>query len=192
MSLAPWRSAIARSLHQNRSLPESRYFQLATLTPSGQPANRTVVFRGFRDDSNELQIVSDARSEKNAHLQQHPQAEICWYFAKSRDQFRISGVIKVIDADHTNLASLRQSLWEQLSDSARLLFLWPHPKAKRTQGEEAFTQLDPSSQQPPETFTVLLFSPQQVDYLTLKGNPQNRYLYTLDEAENWSMTEVNP
>jgi len=192
MALAPWRSAIARSLHQNRSHPDSRFFQLATVTPNGQPANRTVVFRGFRDNSDDLQIISDARSEKNHHLQQQPQAEICWYFTKSREQFRFRGIIKVIDSENTALASLRQTVWENLSDNARLLFAWPHPKAERTAPETTFTEANPSPHHPPETFTLLLFSPHHVDYLTLKGNPQNRYLYSCDDQGNWFQQEVNP
>jgi len=189
MSLAPWRSAIARSLHINRSHPDSRFFQLATISLDGYPANRTVVFRGFRDDSNDLQIISDSRSEKNAHLQEHPQAEICWYFTKSREQFRFRGIITVIDAQNTQLASVRETVWEQISDSSRSLFFWPDPKAKRT--KDNFPETPPVDTIP-ETFTVLLFSPEQVDYLTLKGDPQNRYLYVLEDAENWSMREVNP
>lgn len=192
MSIAPWRLPLARALHQNRSLRESRYFQLATVTPDGKPANRTVVFRGFRDDSNDLQIVTDLRSQKVSELQQQPHGEICWYFTKSREQFRISGDVNLITAQTTPLSSLRQTLWEQLSDNARLQFVWPHPKAERTQQEEAFTNTCPPQDIPLETFIVLLFSPQQVDYLLLKGTPQNRYLYWLDEAENWSVREVNP
>jgi PPOX class probable FMN-dependent enzyme len=192
MSLAPWRSRLTRALHHNRSLRESRYFQLATVTPEGKPANRTVVFRGFRDNTNQLQIVTDARSEKISDLKQQPQAEICWYFTKSREQFRLRGNVQLITPQTESLSSLRQTLWEQLSDNARLQFVWPHPKTERTQGEDAFTHPVPSQKKPPETFVVLLFFPQQVDYLLLKGNPQNRYLYWLDEAENWSVKEVNP
>ncbi|MEO1006929.1 MAG: pyridoxamine 5'-phosphate oxidase, partial [Cyanobacteria bacterium J06638_38] len=44
--LAPWRSLLSGAIHRNRSQPHSRYFQLATVTPEGYPANRTVVFRG--------------------------------------------------------------------------------------------------------------------------------------------------
>ncbi len=186
MALAPWRSAIARSLHLNRSLPESRYFQLATITPQGFPTNRTVVFRGFQDNTNNLQIITDARSDKVSHLQQHPQAEICWYFTKSREQFRFQGEISLITAN--TASQVRQTIWEQISENARLQFIWPHPKAPRT--ANAFPENPPSTI--PDTFVVLLFSPQEVDYLSLKGNPQNRYLYTLDNAGNWSMSEVNP
>lgn len=40
-----WREMLQRSLKKNKSLPYSRYVQLATVRPDGRPANRTVVFR---------------------------------------------------------------------------------------------------------------------------------------------------
>ena len=60
-NLAPWRSILSRSLHRNRSLANARYFQLATINMNGEPANRTVVFRGFLEETNKLQII---RSEE--------------------------------------------------------------------------------------------------------------------------------
>ncbi|NET50524.1 MAG: pyridoxamine 5'-phosphate oxidase, partial [Merismopedia sp. SIO2A8] len=99
---APWRSPLARALHRNRSLPNARYVQLATVRPDGTPANRTVVFRGFVAGRDELQMVSDRRSEKVHHIQHqerhHKSAmgEICWYFPKTREQFRLLGPLKLI------------------------------------------------------------------------------------------------
>ena len=66
--LSPWRSILSRALHRNRSLPNARYFQLATVDFGGKPTNRTVVFRGFLDQSNQLQIITDRRSEKINHI----------------------------------------------------------------------------------------------------------------------------
>jgi len=96
MSIAPWRSPLARALHRNRAATESRYLQLATVTPEGHPANRTVVFRGFYGDTDQIKIITDNRTEKIPHLQHHPWAELCWYFSKTREQFRIFGKIWII------------------------------------------------------------------------------------------------
>jgi len=68
MSLAPWRSPLARALHRNRSKAYSRYPQLATVRPDGRPANRTIVFRDFSPDTNDLQFVTDLRSDKMAQI----------------------------------------------------------------------------------------------------------------------------
>jgi PPOX class probable FMN-dependent enzyme len=194
MSLAPWRSLIARSLHLNRSLPNARYFQLATLTLEGKPANRTVVFRGFRDNSNDLQIITDARSEKISQIQANSGGEICWYFPKTREQFRLSGNITIISHQNPDLDSqkLRYHLWQALSDSARLQFAWPHPRQIRSNNPDDFAPLPPKDTEPLDNFCLLLFNPLSVDHLQLKGNPQNRTLYTLDGLSNWQVETVNP
>jgi hypothetical protein len=57
MILAPWREPLARALHRNRSLAYSRYLQLATVRNNGRPANRTVVFRGFLENTNQLKMI---------------------------------------------------------------------------------------------------------------------------------------
>ena len=38
-----WRQGLTKSLHKTRSVPESRYFQLATADAQGLPYCRTVV-----------------------------------------------------------------------------------------------------------------------------------------------------
>ncbi|MCA1991428.1 MAG: pyridoxamine 5'-phosphate oxidase family protein, partial [Coleofasciculus sp. S288] len=91
MSLAPWRSLLASALHKNRSLPYARYFQLATIRADGRPANRTVVFRGFLDSTNQLKIITDTRSQKAEQIDHQPWGEVCWYFPKTREQFRLLG-----------------------------------------------------------------------------------------------------
>ncbi len=58
-----WRQGLTKSLHQTRSMPESRYFQLATVDGSGTPFCRTVVFRGMTDE-NQLVVISDTRTRK--------------------------------------------------------------------------------------------------------------------------------
>ncbi|MGB7520403.1 MAG: pyridoxamine 5'-phosphate oxidase family protein, partial [Spirulinaceae cyanobacterium] len=119
-SLAPWRSQLSRALHHNRSLANSRYFQLATVNKNGRPTNRTVVFRGFFNQTNQIQIVTDSRSEKIEHIQHQPWGEICWYFPKTREQFRLSGQLVVVDKHHLSLQNARQTAWQNLSDGARL------------------------------------------------------------------------
>lgn len=194
MTLAPWRSQISRALHLNRSKPYSRYIQLATVNPQGLPTNRTVVFRGFLDNSNQLQIITDLRSEKVTHIKHQPWGEICWYFTKTREQFRIAGNIILISADFPEFSLLQQrkQVWQKLSDSARAQFAWAYPKESRIKDQEAFVNTLPSDSEPLENFCLLLFNPQTVDHLELKGDPQNRTLYIKESEELWSMQEVNP
>ena len=194
MILAPWRSPLSRALHLNRSQPYSRYLQLATVNPQGLPANRTVVFRGFLKDSNQLQFITDSRSNKITHMQAKPWAEICWYFSKSREQFRLFGqLILVTAADlEPTWQSARQQVWQQLSDSARLQFSWPKPGEKRVTNNEAFSPAIPSIKEPAVNFCLLLLQPEKVDHLELRGEPQNRCLYLLRKDQTWSTQSINP
>lgn len=192
MGLAPWRSPLARALHRNRSLVYARYLQLATVQPNGHPANRTVVFRGFLDDPDQLQFVTDARSEKAVHIDHQPWGEACWYLPNTREQFRLAGSLILVSDTHPDpvLQKARQRSWQELSDAARSQFTWPHPGKPRS--DDGFDAPLPDSIAPLSHFCLLLLHPYQVDHLELRGNPQNRYLYRLNEALEWSIETINP
>ncbi len=200
--LAPWRSRLARSLHQHRAQPQARYFQLATVAADGKPHNRTVVFRGFRSGSNHLKIATDARSDKIAQIHHQPWGEACWYFAKTREQFRLAGPLLVV-ADRTTQAAaevpeadLQQErilVWQALSEGARLQFAWPPPGAVRADDAAVFSPPPPDAAMPPTSFCLLLLDPQEVDLLELRGDPQNRWQYALDRSSGqWSERALNP
>lgn len=192
--LAPWRSHLAHALHRNRAKPYSKYVQLATINPEGLPTNRTVVFRGFLESTNQLQFIIDTRSEKFIHIQQKPYGEICWYFTKTREQFRIAGNLILVTSEHedSELLKARQTMWQNISDSARLQFAWANPGEVRQSTPEAFNPKPPSETQPLDNFCLLLLEPQKVDHLELRGDPQNRYLYTLNLDDTWQVKEINP
>ena len=158
MSIAPWRSFLANALKKNRSQPHSRYFQLATVRSDGIPANRTVVFRGFLENTNRLKIITDARSEKIIEIKNQSWGEICWYFTNSREQFRIAGNMIIIDANHQDyeLLKVRESTWQDLSDNARIQFAWAHPGEARA-NPEAVSPPQPDENKPLDNFCLLLF-----------------------------------
>lgn len=193
MSLASWRSPLARALDRNRSLVYARYVQLATVRTDGRPANRTVVFRGFLEGSNQLKFVTDSRSEKAEQIHHQPWAEVCWYFPNTREQFRILGKLTLVGENHPDpeLQTARQISWQELSDAARLQFAWPHP-GKPRDDVKAFQPPAPDPSQPLSHFCLLLLDPEQVDRLELRGEPQNRSLYRVDGDGTWSIEEVNP
>ncbi|MDJ0844401.1 Npun_F5749 family FMN-dependent PPOX-type flavoprotein [Crocosphaera sp.] len=190
-TLAPWRAILSRALHRNRSLANARYFQLATLNLQGQPSNRTVVFRGFFSTSNQLQIITDSRSEKINHINHNPAGEICWYFPKTREQFRLAGHLTIIAQTH-NDQTPRLTVWHNLSDSAKQQFTWPHPGQPLTNHQQDFCQEIPLDNQLPSNFILLLFNPAKVDHLELRGNPHQRTLYYLDDKKKWIIEPINP
>ncbi|RCJ17613.1 pyridoxamine 5'-phosphate oxidase [Nostoc sp. ATCC 43529] len=194
MSLAPWRSAIAHALHRNRSLVYARYLQLATIQANHRPANRTVVFRGFLEETNQLKFITDSRSAKTDQIQQQPWAEACWYFPNTREQFRLTGCLTLVgnDDSHEDLQPARISIWQELSDAARLQFAWPHPGKPRVKELQAFEPPAPDPIQPVPSFCLLLLDPVQVDHLELRGEPQNRKFYHRDENQKWFCEEINP
>ncbi|MGB2264527.1 MAG: pyridoxamine 5'-phosphate oxidase family protein, partial [Glaciecola sp.] len=104
----------------SRSKPEAKYIQLATLSDEGFVQNRTLVFRGFVDESDHIIMITDTRSDKFLALQAHSHAEICWYFAKTREQYRLSGNINIF----ANTSDLRTSVWNKISPSAKAQFYW--------------------------------------------------------------------
>ncbi len=193
MMLAPWRSLLSGALHRNRSEPHSRYLQLATIQADGRPANRTLVFRGFLDNTNQLKFVTDSRSQKADQIEHHPWAEACWYFTTTREQFRLAGTLTLVGANHPDslLQQARQVSWQDLSDAARLQFAWPHPRERRAD-VSTFSPPPPDPQKPLESFCLLLLEPVQVDHLELRGDPQNRCLYRLESSQAWSIQAVNP
>ena len=192
--LAPWRSPLSSAIHRNRSKPHSRYFQLATVTSEGYPANRTVVFRGFLDDElNRLKIITDSRSAKIQDIEHQATAEACWYFTKTREQFRITGELQLITVDTTepDLQQARQTTWQNISDSARSQFAWPKP-AQPAADKAKFDIEPPDAGTPLDNFCLLLLTPTKIDHLQLKSDPQQRHLYNLQGDRTWTTQAINP
>jgi PPOX class probable FMN-dependent enzyme len=193
MTAAPWRSLLAAALHRNRSLAFARYLQLATVGVRGRPANRTVVFRGFLEDTDQLKFITDIRSQKAEEINLYPWGEICWYFPKTREQFRIAGQLILVAADHPDaeICQARRIAWQEISEAARSQFAWPHPGENKA-AASAFEQQTSEAIEPLANFCLLLLEPSKVDFLELRGEPQNRSLYLRDAEGNWEVRWVNP
>ncbi|GBF99896.1 hypothetical protein Rsub_12692 [Raphidocelis subcapitata] len=169
-----WRTLIERSLKKNRSLAYSRYVQLATVRPDGRPACRTVVFRGFLDGADALTFVTDRRSEKVGQSAANPAAEVAWYLPVTREQYRVTGALRVVAAGDGDaaLAAARRKAWTNMSDAGRSQFVWPHPGLPRIAADEAaFLQPAPDSAgDPVADFCLVVLNVEAVDYINLKQN----------------------
>jgi pyridoxamine 5'-phosphate oxidase len=193
--LAPWRQVLARSLHRNRALVYARYFQLATVRANGRPANRTVVFRGFLPERNAILMITDRRSQKIAQIEHQGWAEICWYFPKTREQFRFAGILHIVDGSHPKerWQKAYHETWRSLSEAARAQFYGVAPGLPRASEQEQIEPEPPdASDSIPESFRLLVFVPEDLDYLDLTTHPHHHCRYWLESVDSWKAEWLTP
>lgn len=199
-----WYASLRQSLKKNERARESRYFQVASVDSQGRPTNRTVVYRGFlptpdgRVDENVLTFVTDRRSEKVSHFQRVPWTEVAWYMPATREQYRISGKVRVVTDETTDaaLGKARTMAWRNMSDPGRQQFLWPEPGVARTgdgNGEAQYnvdaaglpTKDDPVA----PAFCLCCVEVDRVSLLSLKSNERVDF----EKVDGtWHATRVNP
>lgn len=189
--LPSWRAFLLKALHVSRSKKESKYIQLATVDSTSAAQVRTVVFRGWHGGTS-LTVHSDARSNKNYELLAHPRASVCWYFAKTREQFRFNVEGEVLSRSNAAHAMIIQQHWKNLSESAQAQYNGEQPGAIIPEPKTADVIVAAEHNQPHENFTVLVLKPIHVDYLLLKGSPQTRIQFFLNKEGQWLETRVNP
>ncbi|XP_006397851.2 pyridoxine/pyridoxamine 5'-phosphate oxidase 2 [Eutrema salsugineum] len=195
-AVAPWKQLLFGAIEANSHLSHSSYVQLATIGLNGRPSNRTVVFRGFEENSDRIQINTDFRSRKIEELSHCPYSEICWYFSDSWEQFRINGRIEVIDASNPDQAKLqqREKAWFANSLKSRLIYICPTPGSPyNSEQPNQEVKLDPSSG-PVAEYCLLLLEPEKVDYLNLKSNQRFLFSSMVSGAGEkcWTSEKANP
>ena len=157
---------------------------LASIDPTGLPRARSVVCRRL-DDDGRAWIVSDARSDKNRQLRHTPHAEAVYWSPTTRDQFRVYGDVELL-AD----GEPRLRLWKDLTDAARAPFVWPEPGAPRVADSAAFRAAVLATEPPPDSFNVIVLTPQVVEHLDLNPHPHRRRRWRRDVG--WRCDELNP
>jgi pyridoxamine 5'-phosphate oxidase len=147
------------------------------------------------EPDSQIKFVTDVRSAKAINLlaDGSPWAEACWYFPKTREQFRLSGTLELVTAAASNTSHLtaRQEAWQQMSDAGRIQFEWETPGVDRSDDPQAFNPPQPDPYQPSPNFCLLLLDIISVTHLELRGEPQSCYVYELLNQE-WQMRSVNP
>lgn len=196
----PWLRLIKTCLEQDTK-PSARFLQLATLTAEGHPSCRTVVFRGWyhpppSPSHNQsyiaLKAVTDIRSHKINGIRKNPWAEICWYFEQSRQQFRLTGNIRLVDFEEqdSGLIHARIDQWRALSDSARQQFCLAAPgKEIYTETSDIPSHVKLSYTDPHPSFVLMLLEPTTVDVVDLRASSRRMFLRGL---QKWSDYYVNP
>ena len=205
-----WRIPLEKAIKQNSKDAASRYVQVATIAHDTQaPSIRTIVFRGFSDSH--LAFVTDSRSQKIRDIQRDNRVEVCWYFANTREQFRISGEMYVLPPVSLSdlreksieglkitgerLETIRKEYYERMSPAGRESFAWPCPGSP-IEAENWYDTISTQSEEEKnsigfEHFCVLLMDVKRVDHLQLRGKPQQRRIFELNEGD-WKETDVYP
>ncbi|KAL7750085.1 hypothetical protein RI367_004600 [Sorochytrium milnesiophthora] len=103
-------------------------------------------------------ITTDSASDKVRQLKENAAAELCIYFADSREQFRLGGSMLCIGNNHPNklAAHLHSTVWQGLS-----------PRTKATFGGS-----DNSDTLPPPQYMLLALDVQHVNYVDLTEESQ--------------------
>lgn len=189
----PWLSVLLDSVQSNKSVASSRFMQLATVDKSGNPAVRTLVYRGCDPATGFIVMHTDSRSTKISELKQHATAQLCWYFSETREQYRISGTTELVDSHTPSFQQLRLNQWNNLSLSSRASYQSHQPGTALDINSEAHTisQDQRTVEEISNHFMLILLFPNEVDHLQLKQTPHKRAGFRLLDKQ-WCMGELNP
>ncbi|CCL98552.1 uncharacterized protein FIBRA_00552 [Fibroporia radiculosa] len=108
-----WRSGLENAM----ALPENKgqmQYQLATVDTSGRPHVRTVGFSSIIEPAEHPHLpvligITDVRTPKVTDMRANPYVELCWFLTGSKDQFRISGPVRIIPSPHVESAAQGES-----------------------------------------------------------------------------------
>ena len=179
-NLPSWRQDLKSSRNKEGKSPSNKWIQLATVSEENEPRLRTVVFRGWYKDSSMI-IFTDRRSEKIGHLKSNPNAEILWFFLKTKSQYRFKGKIHEL-SDNKNY-------WDLLSEKSKSSWFWGSPGEKINPKVESTDEILPNLPKS-ENFVVLNFEIDSVDLLKLEKPIHKRYLW--EKVKRWEKVEINP
>ncbi len=205
-ALPLWREGLETTLEQTKHQASSRYLQFASIGLDARPKVRTLVFRGFIENSDSLVIHTDIRTEKHKELDKTPDAEISWYFTETREQFRIAGKVNQVTKESNDLQIERSQHWQNLSTAAKLDYYKPVPgiplpsttqaSTVKANTVQANTDIDTPSEQvlttPHENFVLLIFKPEQVDHVMLMPSPHQRVMHSLQPNNLWESKPITP
>ena len=180
--MPPWLFLINSAQRKESRVSSSRWIQLATIGIDNTPRVRTVVFRGW-SKSYEMEILTDKRSQKINELDLNNNVEVCWFFSKTKCQFRLQGKSTIDEGNDTSRH------WEQLSKSSKLMWSWPSPGKSFVSKCKDEIESEKSMGMP-DNFSLLKIKVNHVDQLTLNKPMHIRKRWVLKDA--WIEERVNP
>ena len=174
-----WRQRLKASQSKEGKLASNRWIQLANVSKNNQPRVRTVVFRGWLDNSTML-IYTDKRSQKYVDLETNNNVEVLWLFFKTKSQYRFKGIVSELKDNN--------KYWENLFDRSKEQWFWPYPGKKIDENEH--TPSIDNKLSKPNNFSVLKIKINEVDLLKLENPLHKRYLWK--KNNDWKCIEVYP
>ncbi|XP_031739223.1 pyridoxine/pyridoxamine 5'-phosphate oxidase 2 isoform X2 [Cucumis sativus] len=162
-AVAPWKSLLLSALESNGHFKHSKFLQLATIGTNGRPSNRTVVFRGFEEGTDRIHIYTDSRNRKIEELKNCPFAE------------------------------QRAEAWSSISPKSRMQYLGPSPGLPHLAEQPAKEPFLDSCSGPVDTFCLLVFDPDQVDYLNVRSDERNSFkaITSFGGEKLWETERIN-
>ena len=180
--MPPWLPQISSCQKKESKLPSSKYVQLSTIGIDRSPRVRTVVFRGW-SDSYKMKIFTDKRSLKIKEIKNNKNVEICWYFQKSRCQFRLRGIAFIdFGKDYFNS-------WKNLNAEAKSTWGWPYPGLKYIDNNNSELKYNQKSEFI-DNFILIKIEIFHVDELLLTKPKQYRRRWILNKE--WYEERINP
>ena len=179
MDFPLWRQRLKASQSKEGNLASNRWIQLANVSENNQPRVRTVVFRGWLDNSTML-IYTDKRSEKYEDLKNNDNIEVLWLFFRTKSQYRFKGRISELKDN--------DKYWDNLFNRSKDQWFWPSP-GKVIDQKNDISLID-NKLAKPNNFSVLKIKINEVDLLKLEKPLHKRYIWK--KIDKWKCIEVNP
>ena len=179
IDLPLWRQRLKASQSKEGKLASNRWIQLANVSKNNQPRVRTVVFRGWLDNSTML-IYTDKRSQKYSDLGDNNNIEVLWLFFKTKSQYRFKGQVYELEEN--------DKYWDNLFDRSKDQWFWPYP-GKKIDKKQTISPVS-NTLSKPSNFSVLKIKIDEVDLLKLEQPFHKRYIWK--RADEWKCIEVNP
>jgi pyridoxamine 5'-phosphate oxidase len=178
--LQPFRAAISAEAGRPTVLA------LATVDEAGDAQVRSMICRRT-DEFGRIWMTADSRSAKHQQILRHPRAAAVAWFPSSRQQFRFSGSIEILDGSSGDSQWL--DLWRSLSSETRATFFWPVPGQPRAAVDRSLPRSSEAAQ-PPACFAVLVMIPIVVECLSMTFHPHQRVRW--EHERGWRAEQLNP
>ena len=135
-------------------------------------SNKVGELRHMKATSETLSLASP-HTALDSSLAQTPLTELTWWFAMTKEQYRLLGHTQLVPATHLSsaLLELRARTWQHMSPPSRSQFEMPAPgsrKERSKQGDlDRYEAQHPSVDVVSDNFALLLLYPLRCDYVYL-------------------------